>query len=101
MFQTVLGWVFRILPVIPGLVGSIEQLFKGVPRAGAQKWISVETALSQSIQSASSEIAALAPAGTKIADISAALTVFSKDVNDAFVKLANDLKLFTTTAPTA
>lgn len=101
MFQAVIGWAMKLLPVIPQLIVSIEQLFRGTPKAGPQKWIAVEQALSQSITLASGEIAQLAPAGTKAETISAALAVFSKDVNDAFVKLANDLKLFTSTAPTA
>lgn len=99
MFTAVLKWVLQLIPVIPQLVTSIENLFKGQAKAGPQKWIAVEQALSQSITMASTEIAQLAPAGTKAETISNALAVFSKDVNDAFVKLANDLKLFSTSTP--
>lgn len=95
MFSTILNFVLTIVPVIPQLVTSIENLFKGTPKSGPQKWIAVEQALSQSISTVSGEIAKIAPAGTTAETISTALVVFSKDVNDAFVKLANDLQLFT------
>lgn len=94
MFAAILAFVINVVPVIPQLVTSIENLFKGQPKAGPQKWISVERAMSQSISMAASEVAKLSPAGTKPEKISLALAVFSKDVNDAFVKLANDLQLF-------
>jgi|SRR6185437_9076547 len=95
IFAAILKWAPAIVEAIPGLVTSIEGLWSPVPKSGSQKWIAVEQALSQSISLASSEIAQLAPAGTKAETISTALAVFSKDVNDAFVKLANDVGLFT------
>lgn len=101
MFTKVLQLVLTVIPVIPQLVTSIENLFKGVPKSGSQKWIAVEQALSQTIQTAAGEIAQLAPAGTSADRISTALVVFSKDVNDAFVKLANDLQLFTSSSTPA
>ena len=94
MFMTILSWVLRVVPVIPSLVTDIENLWRGKPAAGQAKWQAVEQALSQSIQDVTAEITAIAPAGSKPADISKAISIFAKDVNDTFVKLMNDLKLF-------
>ena len=94
MFATILAWIGRVLPVIPGLIINIENLFSNKPKSGASKWIAVEQAISGSIEDVASEVAKLAPAGTTAAQISGALAVFSKDVNDSFVRLANDLQLF-------
>ena len=94
MFQTILGFILQVVPVIPSLVTDIENLFRGQPKTGAAKWQSIELALSQSISTVAAEAAKIAPAGTKAETISNALAIFAKDVNDASVKLFNDLKLF-------
>lgn len=94
MWTKILGWVMTAISVIPSLAADVERLWAGVPQSGSQKWISVEQALSGSISDVANEVAKLSPAGTTANEISDAVAIFSKDVNDAFVKLANDLKLF-------
>lgn len=94
MWSAILGYVIKLLPIIPQLVTTIENLWAPKPKAGAQKWISVEQALSGSIADVAQTVASIAPMGTKPEQVSAAIAVFSKAVNDAFVALANDLQLF-------
>ena len=94
MSAEILSCILQIVPVIPSLATDMENLFRGKPKAGAAKWQSIELALSQSIAEAAAAAAKLAPAGTKTETISNALAVFSRDVNDASVKLFNDLHLF-------
>lgn len=94
MWPIALAWIVQVLPVIPSLVTDIENLWRHKPASGAQKWISVEQALSGSISEVTSAISAAAPAGTSEADISAAVAVFAKAVNDASVALANKLGAF-------
>ncbi|MGH9717618.1 MAG: hypothetical protein ACRD4R_12955 [Candidatus Acidiferrales bacterium] len=94
MWSTIVTWVLRGLTVLPGLITDVEKLWSGVSGKGASKWQSVETALAGSIEEAATDAAKLAPAGTDAATISNAIAVFTKDVNDAFVALMNDLKLF-------
>lgn len=84
----------RILPVIPSLVTDIENLWRHKPGSGAQKWISVEQALSGSVSEVADQLLAVAPAGTKAEDISAAIAIYARAVNDATVALANSLKVF-------
>lgn len=94
MFGTILNWVVTAISVIPSLVTDIERLWSGQAKSGSQKWLSVEQALSGSIQDVAQVAAKLAPTGTKAEVISTAVDVFAKSVNDAFVALANELKLF-------
>lgn len=94
MFAAILSAVLQIIPILPGLITDIEHLWSNKPKSGSSKWISVEQALSGSIEEAANVAAKLAPAGTKAETISTAIAVFTKDVNDAFVTLANDLQLF-------
>jgi len=94
MWPLILNFIIQAIPVIPSLVTDIENLWRGKPKAGSQKWLSVEQALSQSISAVAGEVAQLAPAGTKAEEVSAALVIFSKAVNDASVALANTLKIF-------
>lgn len=101
MWPIVLTWVMRILPVIPSLVTDIENLWRHKPHAGAQKWISVEQALSGSISEVAEQLMAIAPPGTQVSDITAAISIYSRAVNDATVQLANSLKVFPTSAPPA
>lgn len=93
VLAAILKFVVPALTALPQLITGIEALFKGVPKAGAQKWISVETALSQSITIVAQEVAQLAP-GTSADKVSAEVAKFSKAVNDAFVALANGLGIF-------
>lgn len=95
MFQAIITWALRILSVLPNLIVNIENLFSAVPKSGPQKWISVEGALAQAIETAANEVAKLAPAGTKAETISAAIAKFTKAANDAFVTLMNELGIFT------
>lgn len=94
MWPIILNFVALIVPVIPSLVTDIENLWRHKPNSGAQKWISVEQALSGSISEVAQQIAAVAPPGTKVEDISAAVVIFSKAINDATVALANALHVF-------
>lgn|SRR5487761_1889976 len=94
MWPIALAWIVQVLPVIPSLVTDIENMWRHKPKSGAQKWISVEQALSGSIEEVTKAIAAAAPAGTKEADISAAASEFARAVNDASVGLANKLGAF-------
>ena len=94
IFAKLLGYLPALLSALPQLIAGIEALFKGTPKAGAQKWIAVEQALSQSIALLAQEVAQLAP-GTPVDKASAAIAIFTKAVNDAFVKLCNDLGIFT------
>lgn len=94
MWSKILGWVMTAIAVIPSLAADVERLWSSVPKSGSQKWISVEQALSGSIQDVANEVAKLSPAGTTADEIATAVDRFAKDVNDAFVSLANDLKLF-------
>lgn len=94
MWPTILTWVMRVVPVIPSLVTDIENLWRGQPKKGPQKWLGVEQAISGSIQEVASEAAKLAPAGTKTEEITKAVSVFAKAVNDASVELANTLGIF-------
>lgn len=97
IFTTILKYVGLVIPVLPQLIASIEQLWKGTPKAGASKWIAIEQALSGTISTVANQVALLAPPGTKIDTVSAAIAIFTKTVNDALVKLFNDLGIFTTT----
>lgn len=94
MFGSILSWVITVVQVLPSLITDIENLWKNKPASGSSKWISVEQALSQSVQDVANTVAKLSPAGTTADEIAAACAVFAKDVSDAFVKLANDLALF-------
>lgn len=94
MWPIILTWIMRIIPVVPSLVTDIENLWRGKPKAGAQKWLSVEQALSSSIEEVAQDAAKFAPPGTKAEEISAAVAIFSKAVNDAAVTLANALGVF-------
>lgn len=94
MWPIALTWIMRILPVIPSLVTDIENLWRHKPNSGAQKWIAVEQALSGSISEVADQLAAVAPADTKPEEISAAVSIYARAVNDATVALANSLKVF-------
>jgi hypothetical protein len=97
VFAAILKYVIPALTAIPQLVQGVESLWKGTPKSGAQKWIAVEQALSASIVTVAQEISQLAP-NTPVDTVSAKVAIFSKAVNDAFVKLANDLGIFQTTS---
>ena len=100
MLGTILGWAIKIISVLPNLIVNIEQLWSGVPKSGAQKWISIEQALSGAIEAAATATAKLAPAGTKPETISAAIVKFAKATNDAFVLFCNETGIFATTSTT-
>jgi len=94
MWLKILGWIIIVVPVIPSLVTDIENLWRSTPKSGNKKWLSVEQALSGSISEVASEVAKLAPTGTKAGDVSTAIVIFTKAVNDAAVALANTLQIF-------
>jgi hypothetical protein len=94
MWPILLPWILEIIPRIPSLVTDVEEAFHGKPQAGAQKWSAVEQALSTSISEVTHQLAAIAPAGTNSEEIAAALSTYTKAINDATVELANKLKIF-------
>lgn len=98
VLAVVLRYVLPAITALPQLIDGIEKLFAGRPKSGAAKWIAVEQALSGSIVLVANEVAALAPDGTKVDEISAKVAIFTKAVNDAFVKLCNDLGIYQTTS---
>lgn len=93
VLTALLKYVVPAITALPQLISGIEALFKGTPKAGAQKWIAIEQALSGSISMVAQEIAQLAPA-TPVDAVSAKVAIFTKAVNDAFVTLCNDLGIF-------
>lgn len=93
-----LKFVVPAIQALPTLISGIEALFQNRPKSGPQKWIAIEQALSGAIVLAAEEVVKIAPDGTKVDDVSGKIAVFSKAVNDAFVKLANDLGVFQTTS---
>lgn len=94
MWGTILGYVMQAITVIPSLVTDVERLWANKPKAGTPKSEAVMAAIAGSIQDVAAAAAKLSPAGTAANEIESAVAVFAKDVNDAFVTLANDLKLF-------
>jgi hypothetical protein len=96
MWPLALTFAMRIIPAIPGLVGSIEGLFRGKKKAGAQKWIAVETVLAPHIADLAQALAVEAPPGTKLEEISRHVSIYTRAVNDATVAFANALHMFPT-----
>jgi predicted PurR-regulated permease PerM len=94
ILSVIIRYATMVLPALPQIISGIESLWKWTPKSGAQKWIAVEQALSQSISMVAQEVAQVAPATSDTKAISAAVAIFTKSVNDAFVKLANDLGVF-------
>jgi len=90
----------RVLPVIPSLVTDVENLWREMPQTGKQKCAAVEQALGGSVSEVVNKLMAAAPQGTKAEDITAAVAVFARQVNDATVQLANALQVFPHAAPT-
>lgn len=96
VLSVLLKYVVPAIQALPQLIAGIEALFQNRPKSGPQKWIAVEQALSQSIVLVAEEVVKIAPDGTKVDDVSGKVAIFTKAVNDAFVKLANDLGVFQT-----
>jgi hypothetical protein len=94
MWPKVLAFIMQVLPVIPNLVVDVENLFRNQANSGPQKWVAVEQVLSQHIAQTADDIAQLAPAGTKAEDISKAISLYTRAINDATVALANTLGIF-------
>jgi hypothetical protein len=94
MWPLVLQFAMQIVPVIPSLVTDIENLFRGKKKSGAQKWIAVETTLAPHIADLAQALAAQAPPGTKVEEISKYVSIYTRAVNDATVAFANSLKIF-------
>lgn len=88
----ILTWLLPILTAIPSLIQAVEGLWSNVPKSGAQKWISVETALSQSIQTVGQEIVKAVP-NAQVDAAAAKVDLWAKAVNDATVALFNDVGL--------
>lgn len=97
MWLKIAGWVSAALTALPSLITGVEALWKGQPKSGAQKWISVEQALSGSIALIANQVSTLAP-GTPPDVAAQKVVIFTKAVNDAFVKLCNDLGVFQTSS---
>jgi hypothetical protein len=102
MWPLILMFVTQVVPVIPSLVTDVESLFRGKQKAGAQKWIAIEQVLSAPIAQLSSELAAVAPAGSKPQEIAKHVAIYTKAINDATVAFANAIGAFpSSTAPAA
>jgi hypothetical protein len=101
MWPLILMFVTQVVPVIPSLVTDIESLFRGKQKAGAAKWIAMEQLLAGPIQQLSTELAAVAPPGTKPELIALHVAVYTKAINDATVAFANGLGMFPTTGTPA
>jgi len=84
----------RVLPVIPSLVTDVENLWREMPQTGKQKCAAVEQALGGSVSEVVNKLMAAAPQGTKVENVTAAVAIFARQVNDATVQLANALKVF-------
>lgn len=95
VFAAVLKYAAAILPALPQLIAVVEALWKNTPKSGSYKWIAIERALSNSIGLVAQEVSQLAP-NTPADTVAAKVAIFTKAVNDAFVKLLNDLGIFQT-----
>lgn len=96
MLSKIFSVVIPLLTAIPTLIQGVEQLWKGTPKAGAQKWISVEQALSGSIQQIAAEVQSAVPNQTAD-DVATKAAIWAKAVNDATVTFFNETGLLTTT----
>jgi hypothetical protein len=94
MWPLILTFGMQVIPVIPSLVTDVENLFRGKHKAGPQKWLAVEQLLGPIVQQLSTELAALAPPGTKAQDIAKHVSTYTKAVNDATVAFANAVGAF-------
>lgn len=92
MWSKIISIGIGILTSIPTLIQGVEQLWKGTPKAGAQKWISVEQALSASIEQIAAEVVKECP-NTAVDDVAGRASVWAKAVNDATVAFFNDVGL--------
>jgi hypothetical protein len=92
----ILGLIVSILPAIPNLITAVESLWSGTPKSGPQKWISVEQALSGSIQAVANEVKAAVP-NANADEIAAKASIWAKAVNDATVQFFNEAGLLQTT----
>lgn len=102
MWQAILGLIASIIPSIPSLVTDAENIFHAKQQSGVQKATAVIGFVAPVIQEGAQAIVKLAPAGTEASKIAAAVSKYTKAVNDATVVLANDLGVFPhTTAPTS
>lgn len=95
MIAAIFTFLLPMLPAIPQLITAVEGLWSATPKSGPQKWISVETALSGSIQAVAAKIIAAVP-NAKVDEVTARVAVWAKAVNDATVALFNDVGAFQT-----
>jgi hypothetical protein len=101
MWASIIQLVAGILPIIPSLVTDAENIFRA-PSSGPTKAAQVIAFVTPLIETATTAIVKLAPAGSDQAKIAASITAYTKAVNDATVALANDLGIFPhTTTPAA
>jgi hypothetical protein len=101
MWGILAAWSLRIVSVIPTLVSAVEQVFKGTPKSGPQKWVAVSSVLAPAIADVATDLSKLAPPGTPPSTITAAIARYTKAINDATVAVANDLGIFTPSPPPA
>jgi hypothetical protein len=97
MWPLILTFGMQVIPVIPSLVTDIENLFRGKKKAGAQKWLAVEQLLAPQVEELSTQIAAIAPPGSKKADIAKHVAQYTRAINDATVAFANAVGAFPST----
>ena len=87
---TWIAFAIGIASALPSLITGIEAAFGKKSGQGAQKWIAVETALSQPISQLAQEVAATIP-NSDASRISGQVAVWVKAVNDATVTLYNSV----------
>lgn len=86
-----MGWItlaLDILTGLPSLITSIEAAFMHHPKSGAQKWIAIESALSEAITTVAADIVKDSPS-KRGDEIAAHVSKWVKIVNDATVALYN------------
>lgn len=98
MWQAILGLIGAIIPSIPSLVTDAENIFRNQQASGPQKAAQVVGFVAPIIEEGAQAVVKLAPAGTQASTIAAAVSKYTKAVNDATVALANDLGVFPHTA---
>jgi hypothetical protein len=101
MWPLVIGWALNVLPVIPSLVTDVENLWRGHPKAGAQKAATTHNILHPSITNVAQAIATAPGCPLSEGEIARALAAYAQTVSDATVALANKLQVFPHSAPAA
>lgn len=92
MWLKIVEFVRPVLVAIPVLIQGVEDLWGHISKSGPQKWISVETALSGSLQQIAAEVVKVVP-NQQADDVAQKAAIWAKAVNDATVTFFNDVGL--------